>query len=135
MTDVTFQTVDQNAERMADIELARSIVRTAESVLVDALQRTFPVGAHVRICVAAGPKHSYFTVSRHTETPSKWMHLENRNTGKESLHDMTSVMIELVTYAYVVEDIERGLATGATVVHSQDLEPEYRRRRESVVAA
>jgi hypothetical protein len=135
MIDTTFQTVDQNAERMADIELARSIVRTAESVLVDALQRNFPVGAHVRICVAAGPKHSYFTVARHTETPSKWMHLKNKNTGRESLHDMTSTMIDLVTYAYVVEDIDRGLATGATVVHSQDLEAEYRRTRKSDVAA
>jgi hypothetical protein len=124
--DTTFQTVDRNTERTAEIELAKSIVRTAESVLVRALAEAFPVGAHVRKIVAAGPRYSYFTVEKHTDYPSKWMHLKNRNTGVVTVMDMSSSSFDLVTYAYVVEDIDRGLETGSTVAHSADLELAYR---------
>lgn len=125
--DTKFQTIEHNAERMAEIELARSIVRNAENVLEEAILSAFPVGAHVRINVAPH-KYSYFIVERHTKYPSKWMHLKNRNTGTVTMKDMTTHGINLVTYAYVVEDIDRALQTGSAVTYSADLEPERRGR-------
>jgi hypothetical protein len=137
MIDTNFQTIDRNTSNMAELQLARDIVNTAQAVLERTLMETFPVGAHVRICVAAGPRYSYFTVEKHRKYPSKWMYLKNRNTGRETLHDMSAMGIDLVTYAYEVRDINRALETGSSVIYSMDLETEYReqcRQNRKVVA-
>jgi hypothetical protein len=116
MMEVGFQTLDKNTP----------IISTAKSVLEDAVIKAFPVKSRIKVCVAAN-KYSYFTVTKHTPYPSKWMYVQNDKTGKVKMIDMTSSMIKLVTYAYRVEDIRATLDANGEVEYSMDLDDEYQR--------
>lgn len=117
---VGFQTLKKNTPLMDDITLARSIVSTAQSVLVRSIQQAFPVGARFTVPVG-GRRTSYFTVKNHMEHPSKWMDVENDRTGKKKMMDMTGYGIELVTYAYEVHQVQEALDAVGAVTYSMEL--------------
>jgi hypothetical protein len=103
MIDINFQTAAANEVHNEAIDLARSILRTAQSVLIDAMLNAYPVGAKVRLRV--GPrKWAYCTVAKQKEWPSKWVSLKYDNTGGTRVVDITTASIELVTYAYEVRE-------------------------------
>ena len=124
--DITFQTREANEAAEAEIELALAILRTAKQVLVDAVRKAIPVGSIVRKQVGSR-RHSEFEVVRYSlYSDTSLAEVKNRRTGKFQWLDMGGEYrdVELLTYAYRVEEIGKVLDSGKPVSYSFELEAE-----------
>ena len=94
---------------MADVELAHMLQRTARHVLYDALLKAYPVGARIRVNVAAR-RYSYMTVVSHPSFESMMygrgdvieFECSYDATGNTKRVNVNSSCVELVTYEYRV---------------------------------
>lgn len=101
--EVGFQTEEKNEAATAKLMAAREALEAAKDAFYMKLREVYPIGAHVRICVAAR-KHSNFEVIEHLGEISPYMKLRNRRTGAEKRLDMGDYGIDLETYAYTLVD-------------------------------